>query len=168
MVKLKSSLERFNSDLWHFHAPVLAADVESLIDGSNQRRVVCLINKKVKIHAALMPDGLGDYFINLNKDVRKQLKLNEGDELILELKKDESKYGMPLAPEFEEMLEQDPEFDKFFHQLTPGKQRNLIHIVRKVKSPNIRLRKTIVIAEHVKNNQGQIDFRLLNEEMKNK
>lgn len=168
MIKLKSTLQRFDSDLWHFHVPVPAVEVESLLNGTNQRRVLCLINGKEKIHAALMPDGLGDFFININKELRKKLKIEEGDELFLELEKDESKYGMPMPDEFEELLQQDPEFESHFENLTPGKQRNMIYVVAKVKSSEIRLRKTLIIAEHLKNNEGQIDFKLLNQEMKSK
>jgi uncharacterized protein YdeI (YjbR/CyaY-like superfamily) len=113
-----------------------------------------------------MPDGTGNYVINLNKEVRTKLKLKENDELSISLRKDTSEYGMEMPEEFAEVLRQMPDAQAWFKELTPGKQRNLIYIVLKVKSSEIRVHKPITIAEHLVKNNGAINFRGLNDDFK--
>jgi uncharacterized protein YdeI (YjbR/CyaY-like superfamily) len=113
-----------------------------------------------------MPRGDGTHFININKELRDQLKLRVGMEVTATLQKDESKYGLPIPEELQELLIQDPEGDRLFHALTPGKQRSLIYIVGKPKQSETRIKKAVVLIEHLKANLGKIDFKRLNEDMK--
>jgi uncharacterized protein YdeI (YjbR/CyaY-like superfamily) len=55
-----------------------------------------------------------------------------------------------------------------FEQLTPGKQRNLIYIVGQAKNTDLRIIRSIIIIDHLKNNLGKIDFRSLNKELQAK
>ena len=108
-----------------------------------------------------MPDGKGDYFININKERRKQLGLQLGDTVTATIENDESKYGMPMPEVMEVLLAQDEEANKYFHELTAGKQRSLLHIIGKPKTESTRLRKAIVITEYLKTNRGKLDFKEL-------
>lgn len=111
-------------------------------------------------------DGNGCYCIFLNKDDQKQLKLTFGDTIRTEIKEDTSKYGYPIAPEMEELLQQDSLGSEFFHALTMGKQRSLLHVVGKPKRSETRLNKAFVVLEYLKENQGQLDFKELNQAFK--
>jgi uncharacterized protein YdeI (YjbR/CyaY-like superfamily) len=71
---------------------------------------------------------------------------------------------MPI--ELMEVLSQDEYADKLFHELTPGRMRNIIHSVSSVKSTDIRIRKALVYAEHLKKNKGKIEYKELAQEMK--
>ena len=113
-----------------------------------------------------MPKGDGDYFIMLNKKRMKAFRLELGQEVIITLEKDTSKYGMKMPAEFDEVLGTDEEGQNLFEQLTEGKKRNLIHIVASVKNPDIKITKSLIILDHLKANKGKIDFKLLNEAMK--
>lgn len=64
------------------------------------------------------------------------------------------------------MLDQNPEADKVFHAFTKGKQRTLIYWLNNVKSSDIRIRRALVMTDHLVNQRGNIDFKLLNVEMK--
>lgn len=130
------------------------------------KRVIITIEKMISYHAALMPAGDGTFFINVNKEVRKKLQKEFGDELSIELKEDDSKYGMHCPEEFEELLLQDEEGEKLFHALTPGRQRSLLHLIGKPKSEEIRLRKGLVVLMHLKTNKGLLDFKMLNQAFK--
>jgi len=94
------------------------------------------------------------------------MNLNIGDQVSMTVVGDESVYGMPLPEEFAVIWEIDQDAHTYFHALTPGKQRNLIYIVNKVKSLNIRARKATIIMEHLKINNGKLDFKMLNESLK--
>lgn len=161
-----ATLSRFNSNLWHFHLVVPEKSVRSLVK-DNQRRVVCTINQTTSFQAALMSLGDGNFFINVNQTIRKKLKLNEGDEVRIDLEKDDSEFGLPLPEEFKELLNQDTEGADVFSKLTPGKQRTLLYIIGKPKSSTLRIRNAIAILEHLKRNNGKIHYKALNQEIKN-
>lgn len=162
MIQLSTSLEKFESNLWYFHFKV-PRNVVSPLDLAKDRRIICTINEDISFHCALMPDGNDDYFINVNKEIRKKLKLEIGTKVELVLVKDESKYGMAMPQEFGELLEMEPETDQYFHKLTPGKQRALIHLVAKPKQSDTRIRKAVAISEYLKLKGGNLDFKELNQ-----
>ncbi len=165
-VSFKSILGRFDSNLWHFHVPVLLKHAKQFIDGKD-KRIICTLQKAETFQAALMPMGNGDYFINIDKKLRDILRLNEGDEVFVSLQKDTSEYGLPVPAEFAELLKQDIEGNDVFHKLTAGKQRTLLYIIGKPKAADLRIRNGIVILEHLKRNKGVIHYKQLNIEMKN-
>lgn len=161
----QSIVGRFDGNLWHFYIEVPHPVASEFISG-NHRRVVCTIGNE-KFQCALMPDGKGHFFINLNKKLRTKLNIREGDQIAYSLERDESEYGLPMPDELKELLLQDPGGDELFHALTPGKQRTLIYMVTTPKSTDIRIRKSICILEHLKATKGQINYRKLNELFKN-
>lgn len=160
----KAQVERQESSLlWNYVLRVPKEIAQPFIQ--EDRRVICTLNKKVDIQVALMPEA-GDYFIMLNQEVRKKLKLEEGDWVEVSLVKDESKYGIYTCPEFLEILEQDTEGADLFHTLSPGKQRTLIHVISKPKSSQVRINKGLMIINYLKSTQGALDFKELNLFMK--
>ncbi len=150
----------------YYHHVIIPNDVVAMFDAlPSKRRVLCTLNDEITIHSSLIPDGKGQFFIILNKQVRDKLFLREGSIVQVSLLPDESEYGMPMPDEFRECLYQDPEGEKVFEALTPGKKRSLIYVVSKVKSPNLRMRKAIVIVTHLATHK-KLDFKVLNAEMK--
>lgn len=132
----------------------------------NDRRVICTFSDEVKSHAALMPAGNGRYFINVNKEIQKKLKLVEGADVAVCLETDDSKYGIPMPEEMDELLKIDDEASGWFHSLTMGKQRSLLYLIGKPKNSDTRLKKAIVITEYLKRVRGKLDFKELNEAFK--
>lgn len=106
------------------------------------------------------------WFILLNHEIRQKLRVEEGDELKITIEKDTSEYGMDVPDELKVMLEQDPEASDYFYQLTKGKQRNLIYIVSKVKNMDSRINKALAIVSHLKEVEGHLDFKKLNQSIK--
>lgn len=157
-------LRKFDGKLWSFVLPFPKEEVEEFLN--KDRRVLLYFNSKDFIHCALMPDGLGDFFININKEIRKKYALEEDEELSVQLCKDNSKYGMPVPEELEELWKTDQLFYKYFHNLTAGKQRNLLHIVNKIKSKNKRQEKAIIIYQYLLGSKGELDFKALHNAFK--
>lgn len=160
----EAPLEQFEESLWGYHFIV----PEELVEATNgtDRRMVVLANGLHRFHAALMSTGKGQYFVYANEELRKKLKIQLGDIVVLEMDKDESDYGMPVPDSFLELLQQDSEGDYYFHKLTKGKQRNLIHIINKPKNENLKIHKAVVILEYLKSVQGKLDFREMNQALK--
>jgi Bacteriocin-protection, YdeI or OmpD-Associated len=160
-----TKLERFEqSPLWGLHFVVPASIVGKLIEGKD-RRMLCTINSTKTIHCAFMPNK-SDAFVMLNKKVVMELNLKIGEAIAVSVTKDRSKYGMSVSPEFLEVMQQDEIAMQLFKVLTPGKQRTLIHIVNTFKTSEIRIRKSLAIADHLTANNGKIDFKMLNEAFK--
>ncbi|MBK8504973.1 MAG: DUF1905 domain-containing protein [Saprospiraceae bacterium] len=91
-----SVLERFNSDLWHFHLMV-PQDISDFYNAAKISRLQCFINGVETFQCALMPKGANQYFINVNKERRKKLNLQLGDQVEVILTADNSPYGL-LCP----------------------------------------------------------------------
>ncbi len=147
---------------WHFLI-VEKKIVAKLRFADKYRRVLCSINGQKAFHCALMPWG-DKFYIIVSKAKRQGLVA--GDKVKVELVKDESKYGLPMPEEFEEVLRQDPEGDKLFHGLTPGKQRSILYFLSQAKDIDLRIDHALLIIEHLKTNGGRIVDKLLHEELK--
>jgi mannitol/fructose-specific phosphotransferase system IIA component len=166
MFHFTAILSDLNSSLWGGNIPIPHDIADQILKEQKNRRVVCTLNNSLRFQCALMPKGDGTYFILVNKGNRKKLGLSLGQQVTVTLEKDESEYGLPMPEEMAEVLASDPEGDELFQALTPGKQRNLLYIAGKVKSSELRIHKALVIVEHLKTQEGKIDFKQLNQELK--
>lgn len=164
-MKFKTTIGTLSSNVYNVHIHIPTKVYDKMTKGGN-KRVLCTVNDNEYFHAGLMPKGDGDYFIMMNKARMKAFKLSIGDTVDIKLEGDTSKYGMAISKEFEEVLETDPEGLEWFEKLTDGKKRNLIHLVSTVKNVDLRISKALTIMDHLKANNGKIDFKLLNEAMK--
>ena len=159
-MKLTVPILKFEYDMWSYYLAVPKMEGDKLI-AKNDRRIVCTIDGCKPIHGALMPKG-EVYSIYIKKDFMKKYGLHEGDSVDITLEKDQSAYGMPIPESFQVLLDQDTEGSHFFHQLTKGKQRSLIHLVGKVKNVDSQLAKGLAIMHHMKESNGALDFKRLN------
>ncbi len=150
----------------------LCIDAETVeqIAASNagSKRIIVSVANLIDWHAAFISSGKGDYFIIVNKERVKALRQNDIDlsKVEISLLPDESEYGMPMPVELAELLAMDSEANTYFHKLTPGKMRALMYIIAKPKRETTRLKKAIGILEYLKEVRGKLDFRELNEWLK--
>ena len=165
MIEVKSTLQDFNSKLWRHHFVIPEAVTAQLTTHDN-RRVFVKINDQLEIRSSLMPINGTESFVLINKAIKTKMGLSTGDEAVLVIRKDDSTYGMEMPEELQVLMDQEPACDALFHQLTPGKQRSLIYLVSKVKNPNSRLNKALAIVHHLKEVNGKLDFKMLNETIK--
>ena len=161
-----ATIEKFEKNLWDYHFIVPEEIATRYWNELKTRRVICTFNESLKIHCALHSTGLGEYYIILNKANRKIISANLGSEIKVLLEEDKSKYGIHCPEEMKELQCLDYEGEQLFHQLSPGKQRSLLHIVGKIKSSDLRIRKSMVILDYLKENNGALDFKELNEAFK--
>ena len=163
-VRFKTKLITSGDSGWHFlDIPARIGKKFEKKDGS--RRVVCTISDSEGFQCALLPSD-GDFVIVVNKKKRDQLGIAAGDRIDVELKVDDSKYGLPMPEELQEVLNQDPDGDKLFHALTAGKQRSLLYLIGKVKDIDRRIHTALVCIDHLKKNEGVIIGEQLHEELK--
>ena len=164
--KFKGIIESLKSTVWG-HAVLVDPKVQAYFKKKEITRFIATVNDSDPFHCAFIPNGKGSAYILLNKELRKKHRLQEGDEVNMTVKEDESKYGMALPEELEELFYQDPEGSEVFHTLTPGKQRSLLFMVGKPKSSKTRLKKALTIIDYLKYTGGKLDYKELNEAFKN-
>jgi len=149
---------------WHFL--LVTKDIVGQFGFEDKfKRVVCTMNGIESFQCALLPWG-DLFYIIVNKKKRDALGIVAGDTVDVLLKKDESKYGLPMPEEFQEVLNQDPEGDRMFHGLTAGKQRSILYLLSRPKNIDVRIHQALLIVAHLKENDGKIVDKKLYEEMK--
>ena len=158
-------ISKYDDSLWPFHVKV-PDDIYQSFAAQKIKRVMMQMNDSEKMHAGFISEGNGKYFLKLSKVVMKSLHLAVGQSVEVKIEKDTTKYGMPISDEMKELLELDPEGEAFFHKLTPGKIRSLLHKVNSFKSSDKRIEKSVIIMEHLKANGGKLDWKMLNEAFK--
>lgn len=149
---------------WHF-LEIPAKTAEKFEKKNGSRRVVCTINGELSFQCALLPWG-EIFTIIVNKEKRDKLGIVAGQKVDVLLEEDVSKYGLPMPPEFKEVLKQDREGNKLFHALTAGKQRSILYWISKVKDIGKRIHTALVFLEHLKKNEGKINSETLQEDLK--
>jgi hypothetical protein len=149
-----------DSPLWNAHIPV-HSKIALKYKKAGIKRFICIVDSFPSFSCAIMPNGNDSYFILINKEKMKKWKLNFGQQVNVTLSPDTSEFGMEVPEEFEALLDEDYEFKTHFLNLTPGKQRNLLYLVGKYKSSDVKIEKSIIISEHLKANNGKLDFKML-------
>ena len=164
MKSFTTTLDVLNSPIWGYNLPI-PPEIAEEFKTKSIKRVVCEVNGKLKIHSAILSSN-GYYYVLINKQNVKQLGLVKDEPILVTLTEETSKYGMPMAEEMQEVFAQEPEALSYFDKLTPGKQRNLIHLVNKVKNQNSRISKALAISHHLKEVKGELDFKMFNQTIK--
>ena len=149
---------------WHFLV-IDRETVEKFAFESKSRRVICTIKGGEPFPCALMPWG-DIFYIMVNKHRRAELGLEVGQMVDIVLEKDESKYGMPMPEELEEVMNQDPEGRKHFDNLTAGAKRSMMWFIGKINDIDKRIHTALVFIDHLKDNDGKFDREKLAKDLK--
>lgn len=149
---------------WHFL--IVKGDIVAKLGFEGKfKRIICTMNDGEGFQCALLPWGELFYII-VNKKKRDAIGIVAGDTVNVLLEKDESKYGLPMPEEFQEVLNQDPDGDKLFHALSEGKQRSILYLLSRPKDIDVRIHQALLIVDHLKENDGKIIDKQLYEELK--
>lgn len=164
--KFRSVLEKFqDSKVWGYHFKVTDTIINKL--SKQGKRFICTLNDTVTYHCALLSAGDKGYFINVNATIRKKAKLSLYDEVSILLRVDNSKYGILVPEVFAELLKQDPEFNQYFHVLTVGKQRTLLHLVGSYRLERTQIEKLMIVRDYLVFMKGRLDFKELQQAFRN-
>ncbi len=158
-------LERSASKLFNWQLRVPADTTAAFLATESGRRVICSLNASEPYQCALTPIGDGVYVLTVNQGRIKKLKLEEGVDVSIDLFPDDSKYGLPMAEELDELLRQDEEGNALFHALSAGKLRTLLYIVNQGVDSDDRLRRAVVVVDHLHQHSGKINYKALHAEL---
>lgn len=142
--------------VWHFLS-IPKSIVAPLKFTGNLRRVICSLKGCEPFQASLFPRK-ETYLLILSKKFRDKLGIQAGDTVSVEIRKDTSKYGMPMPEEFAEVLRQDAKGDRLFQALTPGNQRLMLKLIVAVKDVDKRIARGLAGIELLKREDGKFDY----------
>ena len=141
---------------------LIPMSVVKKLGGVSKSRLICTVNQQLTFQCGMVTLGKGQAYITINKKRMKELKIETGDVVDVTLVIDKSKYGMEMPIELSELLKQDPESNRRFHQLTPGKQRNIIYYVSTIKSSQGRIDRAIKLIGNLVNcPEGKENMRII-------
>lgn len=92
----------------------------------------------------------GDRYIMLSKRIRSEYEIDPEVILKVQLAEDESEFGYPVPEEWQAILDFDEEAAVIFRNLSPGKQRSVLHMVSSAKREETRITRALKIAENLK------------------
>lgn len=142
------TIQKFGAGYMHY-IELNSKDVKRLTAGGN-KRVVCRLNNKLDIHAAIMKTKEGMYFVMIGAKYLKQLQVTINSKVTVALKIDTTELQFNLPEEFAEVLATDSEAKEVFDHLTAGNKRGLIALVNMVKSSDKKIERSLMIAEKLK------------------
>lgn len=154
------SLIYHKKDLNMHYVEVSSALLDKL--GKFSQRVWIHINnhEKEKWQGGIVALGGGDCYITVSQARMKKFGIHFGEEVEVHLQKDESEFGIEVAPEFLAVLDADPEAKARFDQLKKGFQRYLLYYTIQVKSSEKRVDRAIMLLNNLKRTQpGKENFK---------
>lgn len=123
--------------------------VKRVTAGGN-KRVLCTINSTLVIHAAVMKNKEGIYYVMISLANKKKLGVNTGSTINVKIEIDTSELQFHIAEEFAEVMATDQQAEKIFNELSPGNKRGLVALVNMVKSSDKKIERALKIADKLK------------------
>jgi hypothetical protein len=91
-----------------------------------------------------------DYHIVLNADARAAAAVAAGDQVRVQVKKDDTVRATEVPPELAAQLRADPDAKDAFEALAPSHRREYARWVSEAKLPQTRIRRSAAATQHLK------------------
>lgn len=117
-------------------AAQIPSDVEAALGGKKQMRVTGTLNG-TPIRTSTMPYR-GGFYVGLHKAAREAAGVEIGDEVELELTRDDSPRVLELPPELEAALAAEPALRERYDALSFSRRRDLAGPIAEAKKPETR------------------------------
>lgn len=125
------------------------AELVNTYKNKRHTRFICTLEKKLAFQCGLNHLGDGNFFIILSSRNLETVEKNLGDKIKFELIEDPNPLGVEMPEILEAILEQDEIIKSIFESLTPGKKRNIIHQINKIKDIDKQVQKTIKLIKEL-------------------
>jgi uncharacterized protein YdeI (YjbR/CyaY-like superfamily) len=142
------TVQKFGAGSMHY-IELTSEDVKRLTAGGN-KRVVCRINNRLELHAAVMKTKEGMYYVMIGAKHLKQFNLTINSKVTVAMEIDKSELQFNIPEEFAEVMATDSRAKEVFDSLTAGNKRGLIALVNMVKSSDKKIVRALLIAEKLK------------------
>lgn len=125
-------------------------EVVAFFKAAKIKRFICEVNEEYEMPCALHAQKGGARYIMYSKRVRSEYDIDPSAPVHLVLREDDSKFGHPVPEEWQAILDFDEEAAAIFGELSPGKQRSILHMVGAAKREETRITRALKIAENLK------------------
>ena len=125
-------------------------EVVAVFQEAKVKRFICTINGEYEMPCALHYFKGGERYIMLSKRVRSEYDIDPLVAVRVQLVEDTSEFGHPVPEEWQAILDFDEEAAVIFKDLSPGKQRSILHMVSSPKREETRITRALRIAENLK------------------
>jgi hypothetical protein len=117
-------------------AAMIPRDVTQALGGLKQMRVTGTLNG-IPIRTSTMPYR-GGFYVGIHKASREAAGVQIGDEVELELTRDESPRALDIPPELEAVFKTEPALRERFDGLSFSRRRDLAGPISEAKKPETR------------------------------
>ncbi len=132
------------------HFITLDAKTVARITLNNNKRVLCLINKSIELHCAILRTKENEYYVIISNAICKQLQLKVGNKIDCMFSVDNTEHQFKMPETLQEVLNSDDAAKKIFDNLTDGNKRGLMHLVALLKTTDKQIMRALLIAEKIK------------------
>lgn len=153
VIHFESRIERFDRKGGEYFMVVPDEVAAIFVTGRKPERIRCRIDGQVDFQCAIRPRAAAGFYINVATTIRQAGRLVLGQNVKVAIQKDDSTYGRDMPEELEELLSQDEEGNRLFHQILPSKQRGMIHYIASAKSVQVRVDRAVMMVNRLKNGQ---------------
>ncbi|MEM9324997.1 MAG: YdeI/OmpD-associated family protein [Bacteroidota bacterium] len=130
----------------YFYLTLMAEVVDGLSRGK-ATRLICEVDEKVSFPCGLNHLGDGNFFIIVAGKYLKVLNKTEGDQVSFVIFEDPNPLGVDVPEVLQVLLDQDPQAQSTYEQLTDGKKRSLIYQIKPVKDVDLAIQKVLSFLE---------------------
>ena len=153
IIHFESRIERFDRKGGEYFMVVPDEVAAIFVTGRKPERIRCGINDQVDFQCAIRPRAGSGFYINVATAIRQAGRLVLGQAVKVAVQKDDSTYGRDMPEELTELLSQDDEGNRLFHETLPSKQRGIIHYIASAKSLQVRVDRAVMMVNRLKNGQ---------------
>ncbi len=121
----------------------IEAEIINQFKNKRHTRLLCTLEKCLTFQCGLNHFGDGNFFIIISSKNLLAVNKRLGDKIHFELNEDPNPLGVEMPKVLEAILEQDEIIKNTFESLTPGKKRNIIHQINKIKDIDKQVQKCI-------------------------
>ena len=105
----------------------------------------------INFHAAIkFYKASGTYKMMFGKRLQKELGVFQNDYFEMQIFEDDSKYGVEMPTELDEVFKTDYDAYQIFENLTRGKQRSIIYTIIRYKNSQTKIDKALILCENLK------------------
>lgn len=130
----------------YFFLKIEAAAINQF-QNKRHTRFLCTIEDSLTFQCGLNHLGDGNFFIILSTSNLASVRKLVGDKIHFELTEDPNPLGVDMPEVLETVIEQDEHLKAIFDSLTPGKKRNIIHQISRIKDIDRQIQKCILLIQ---------------------
>lgn len=128
-------------------------DVEKLFGTKGPVRMVGTING-IPARRALMPRGDGMHFIIIPGEMRRKLRLQDGDKVLIDLQPDPNPQEVEMPEELIATLEMEPDVYAHFERQNISMRRNICYWVNSAKRVETRIQRSLEVLRRFQSGTG--------------